>query len=50
MFNKVNIPVLGLVQNMSIYQCPKCGHKSHIFGKDGVSHMAKEMQVDLLGK
>lgn len=43
MFQKVHIPVLGLVQNMSIFQCPNCGHQEHIFGRDGVLEMAKEM-------
>ncbi|XP_071821587.1 iron-sulfur cluster transfer protein NUBPL-like isoform X2 [Apostichopus japonicus] len=50
MFKKVNIPVLGLIQNMSIYHCPNCGHQSHIFGQDGVRHMAQEINVDLLGE
>eukprot|EP00731_Ephydatia_muelleri_P023945 Em0016g216a len=35
MFRKVDVPVLGVVQNMSCYVCPNCGHLSHIFGKDG---------------
>lgn len=49
MFRKVQIPVLGLVENMSVFCCPKCGHQEHIFGKDGVHKMAKELGVDLLG-
>ena len=49
MFNKVNVPVLGLVQNMSVYVCPKCGHSEHIFGKDGAERMADELGVDILG-
>ncbi|KAJ8039030.1 Iron-sulfur protein NUBPL [Holothuria leucospilota] len=49
MFKKVDIPVLGLVQNMSVYHCPNCGHQSHIFGDGGVTEMAKEMKLDVLG-
>ncbi|XP_030853692.1 iron-sulfur protein NUBPL isoform X1 [Strongylocentrotus purpuratus] len=49
MFNKVDVPVLGIVQNMSVYQCPKCGHEAHIFGQDGVHGVAKEMGLDVLG-
>lgn len=50
MFKKVHIPVLGLVQNMSVYHCPNCGHQSHIFGAGGVTDMAKEMKLDVLGE
>lgn len=49
MFKKVDVPVLGIVQNMSVFQCPKCGHQSHIFGQDGVHGAAKEMGLDVLG-
>lgn len=49
MFKKVDVPVLGIVQNMSVYQCPKCGHEAHIFGQDGVHGVAKEMGLDVLG-
>lgn len=49
MFRKVDIPVLGLVQNMSVFCCPKCGHEEHIFGKDGAAEMAQELDVDVLG-
>ncbi|XP_063966818.1 iron-sulfur cluster transfer protein NUBPL-like isoform X2 [Lytechinus pictus] len=49
MFKKVDVPVLGIVQNMSVYQCPKCGHQAHIFGQDGVHGVAKEMGLDVLG-
>ncbi|CAL4073834.1 unnamed protein product, partial [Meganyctiphanes norvegica] len=49
MFSKVGTPVLGLVQNMSVFCCPKCGHKEHIFGQDGVKNMADELGVDVLG-
>ncbi|KAK8769590.1 hypothetical protein V5799_013944 [Amblyomma americanum] len=49
MFRKVNVPVLGLVQNMSRLACPSCGHESHIFGKDGATELAREMALDILG-
>ncbi|KAK3878648.1 hypothetical protein Pcinc_016727 [Petrolisthes cinctipes] len=49
MFSKVNIPVLGLVENMSVFCCPKCGHQEHIFGREGVHRMAEELGVEVLG-
>jgi ATP-binding protein involved in chromosome partitioning len=49
MFRKVDVPVLGLVQNMSVFHCPKCGHETHIFGKDGAKALAGEMDLDFLG-
>jgi len=49
MFNKVNVPILGLVQNMSMHICSNCGHTEHIFGEDGAKDMADEIGVDLLG-
>eukprot|EP00899_Mesostigma_viride_P020310 jgi/Mesvir1/28280/Mv04804-RA.1 len=50
MFNKVNVPILGLVQNMSHFECPSCGHQEHIFGKEGVTRLCRELGVDLLGE
>jgi len=49
MFKKVNIPVLGMVQNMSSFVCGTCGEKTHVFGQDGAQRMAKELGVSLLG-
>nr|XP_056706822.1 iron-sulfur protein NUBPL isoform X2 [Euleptes europaea] len=49
MFRKVNVPVLGLVQNMSVFQCPKCNHETHIFGTDGVRNLADDLGLDVLG-
>jgi len=49
MFRKVDIPVLGLVQNMSSYACANCGHVEHIFGQDGAKKLASEIDVKLLG-
>ncbi|XP_027134540.1 iron-sulfur cluster transfer protein NUBPL isoform X2 [Larimichthys crocea] len=49
MFKKVNVPVLGLVQNMSVFQCPNCNHQTHIFGSDGARQLADTLGVQLLG-
>ena len=49
MFEKVNVPVLGIVENMSIYICPQCGHEEHIFGQGGGQRMAQDYGVDFLG-
>lgn len=53
MFEKMKIPVLGLVQNMSVFVCPKCGHETKIFAHDdlgdGARRKAEEMGVDFLG-
>jgi ATP-binding protein involved in chromosome partitioning len=48
MFEKVNIPILGIVENMSTHVCPNCGHESHIFGEGGANRMASDYKVDLL--
>ena len=50
MFRKVGVTVLGLVQNMSVYVCPKCGHSEHIFGHDGAKSLAADVGVDVLCK
>ncbi|KAI4792310.1 hypothetical protein KUCAC02_033459 [Chaenocephalus aceratus] len=49
MFKKLNVPVLGLVQNMSVFQCPNCSHRTHIFGSDGARRLADTLGVQLLG-
>ena len=49
MFEKVNIPILGIVENMSIHICSKCGHEEHIFGQGGGERMGKDYDVDFLG-
>ncbi|XP_055013397.1 iron-sulfur protein NUBPL isoform X1 [Boleophthalmus pectinirostris] len=49
MFNKVHVPVIGLVQNMSVFQCPNCLHQTHIFGSDGAKNLALSMGVHFLG-
>jgi len=50
MFRKVEIPVLGVVENMSVHVCPACGHESHVFGAGGGRSMAEEYGVALLGE
>ena len=49
MFAKVGIPVLGVVENMAVHICSKCGHAEHIFGERGGEAMAEEYGVPLLG-
>ena len=49
MFDKVSVPVLGVVENMAVYCCPNCGHETHLFGQDGGKRMAEECGVPLLG-
>src|SRR6195256_3124512 len=50
MFEKVGIPILGIVENMSFHICPKCGHESHIFGSGGGQKMSKDYGAELLGQ
>jgi ATP-binding protein involved in chromosome partitioning len=49
MFEKVEVPVLGIVENMSTHICSNCGHEEHIFGQGGGASMANQYHVDLLG-
>jgi len=49
MFEKVGIPILGIVENMSTHICSNCGHEEHIFGAGGGAAMCKDYNVDLLG-
>ncbi|WP_394780403.1 iron-sulfur cluster carrier protein ApbC [Undibacterium sp.] len=49
MFEKVGIPILGIVENMSIHVCSNCGHAEHIFGEGGGQKMCAEYGVDFLG-
>jgi ATP-binding protein involved in chromosome partitioning len=50
MFTKVNVPVIGIVENMSYFQCPHCGTKSDIFGHGGARHEAERLGVPFLGE
>jgi ATP-binding protein involved in chromosome partitioning len=50
MFEKVSVPVLGVIENMSTFQCPKCGHEESLFGEGGGERLAVECGVPLLGR
>jgi ATP-binding protein involved in chromosome partitioning len=50
MFRKVNVPVLGIVENMSYFQCPQCGTRSDIFGHGGARQEAERLDVPFLGE
>ena len=49
MFQEVDVPVLGLVENMSVFVCPACGHRTHVFSTDGGRRTAEELEVPFLG-
>jgi ATP-binding protein involved in chromosome partitioning len=49
MFEKVGVPILGIVENMAVHVCTQCGHSEHIFGEDGGKKMAAEYNMDYLG-
>lgn len=49
MFQTVNVPILGIVENMSVHICSNCGHAEHIFGADGGKQLAEKLGVDYLG-
>ena len=49
MFEKVNVPVMGIIENMSTHVCSQCGHEEHIFGAGGGKKMAEQYDIDLLG-
>jgi ATP-binding protein involved in chromosome partitioning len=49
MFQRVNVPVLGIVENMSFFQCPQCGTRTDIFGHGGARHEAERLHVPFLG-
>ncbi|XP_020095250.1 iron-sulfur protein NUBPL [Ananas comosus] len=50
MFRKVQVPILGVVENMSCFECPNCGTKSYIFGQGGAQRTAEEMDMKFLGE
>ncbi|WP_149541366.1 Mrp/NBP35 family ATP-binding protein [Siccirubricoccus phaeus] len=50
MFEKVNVPVLGLIENMSYYCCPNCGHREEVFGHGGAKAEAARLGVEFLGE
>ncbi|MDX2436941.1 MAG: Mrp/NBP35 family ATP-binding protein [Acidobacteriota bacterium] len=49
MFRKLDVPVLGIVENMSGFQCPECGHLEHVFGSGGGQKTSEDLEVPLLG-
>ncbi len=49
MFEKVGVPLLGVIENMAMHVCTNCGHVEHIFGADGGKHMAADYKLDYLG-
>jgi ATP-binding protein involved in chromosome partitioning len=50
MFRKVNVPILGIVENMSWFVCGNCGQEAHVFGHGGASKTAKDMDMEVLGE
>ncbi|MEO8508537.1 MAG: P-loop NTPase, partial [Betaproteobacteria bacterium] len=48
-FEKVGVPIVGIVENMSIHLCSNCGHAEHIFGAGGAQKMCSDYQVPFLG-
>jgi ATP-binding protein involved in chromosome partitioning len=50
LFNKMSVPVLGIIENMATYTCPHCGEQSHPFGSGGAETAAAEMGVPFLGR
>jgi ATP-binding protein involved in chromosome partitioning len=49
MFDKVGVPILGIVENMAVHVCSNCGHAEHIFGEGGGKRYAEEKEIDYLG-
>jgi ATP-binding protein involved in chromosome partitioning len=50
MYKKLNIPTLGIIENMSHFVCPDCGHESDIFGRGGGEQMAQQLGVPFIGR
>jgi ATP-binding protein involved in chromosome partitioning len=50
MFERTNVPVLGLIENMSYFCCPNCGHRTEIFGHGGAMAEAKRLGIEFLGE
>jgi ATP-binding protein involved in chromosome partitioning len=49
MFDKVGVPILGIVENMAVHVCTQCGHSEHIFGSGGAQRMAEQYEIEVLG-
>ena len=50
MFERMEVPIIGMIENMSSYHCPKCGHEAHIFGHGGAQDDAKKFNLPFLGE
>ena len=50
LFNKVQIPVMGVIENMSTHICSNCGHEEQIFGTGGGDHLSEQYDIPLLGR
>jgi ATP-binding protein involved in chromosome partitioning len=50
MFRKTQVPILGIVENMSVFVCPECGHAHHIFGHGGARQIAEKLGAPFLGE
>ena len=50
MFNQLNVPIHGMIENMSTHICPKCGHEEHVFGHGGVRKEAEKIGVPVLAE
>ena len=50
MFRKMEVPILGIVENMAEYECENCGHVTHIFGREGARNLSKEQNVPVIGE
>ena len=50
MFRRLNVPILGVVENMSYFKCSNCGHEEHIFGHDGAKKTAEDMGLNFIGE
>lgn len=50
MFKKLNVPIIGIVENMSVYHCPQCGFESKIFGQGGGAKLAEQYKINLLAQ
>jgi ATP-binding protein involved in chromosome partitioning len=50
MFHKLNVPIVGVIENMSYLQCPHCGERTHIFGKGGGQRVSEKFNVPFIGE
>jgi ATP-binding protein involved in chromosome partitioning len=50
MFNQLNVPIVGMIENMSTHVCSNCGHEEHVFGHGGVAAEAAKLGVPLLAE